>query len=185
MSDHSIPMTLNGEVVGRARIAGNEHVSFELDWKSNSMLGNLMANGVVKELALDSTIRMTEVKRQSNLVDHARRELKLVGEDDVTIEGLLNVIQAFADMGHSGGSASVAIPMLYELLQFKNLTPLTDDPDEWQHAGPEIYPPDGIWQNRRNSAAFSHDGGKTYYLLSEGASDADREPLHTSFHKEL
>lgn len=63
----------------------------------------------------------------SNLVKHARRELELIGEDPEFIKGYLKVIQAFADMGHSGGSASVAIPTINELLQFNNLSPLIDD----------------------------------------------------------
>lgn len=104
----------------------------------------------------------------SNLVDHARIELELVGEELETIEGYLKVIQAFADMGHSGGSASVAIPVINALLQFKNLRPLTDDPEEWIHHGPDVWDgKNGIWQNKRNSEAFSEDGGKTYTLLSE------------------
>lgn len=121
----------------------------------------------------------------SNLVDHARRELTLIGEDPETISGLLNVVQAFADMGHSGGSASVAIPMLEQLLSFKNLTDLTDDPDEWFfHEGATYGVSTDCWQNIRNGEAFSTNGGKTYYLLSEGGNENKQEPLHTSKHKE-
>lgn len=116
----------------------------------------------------------------SNLVEHARRELELIGEDPEVISGLLNVVQAFADMGHSGGSASIAIPMINQLLQFKPLSPLTDDPEDWFYHGEEIWgEPGGIWQNRRNSEAFSKDGGKTYYLLS----DNDRSIIHASYEK--
>lgn len=92
----------------------------------------------------------------SNLVAHARRELELIGEEPHTVRGYLNVIQAFADMGHSGGSASVAIPTIGRLLRFENLTPLTDDPDDWIEVG------HGVWQNRRCSRMFSEDGGKSY-----------------------
>ena len=92
----------------------------------------------------------------SNLVAHARRELELIGEEPDTIEGYLKVIQAFADMGHSGGSASVAIPTINRLLQFENLTPLTDDPADWIEVGYDM------WQNRRNPKMFSEDGGQTY-----------------------
>lgn len=92
----------------------------------------------------------------SNLVVHARRELELIGEEPDTIDGYLKVIQAFADMGHSGGSAMVAIPVINRLLQFQNLTPLTDDPDDWIEVGYDL------WQNRRCSQMFSEDGGKTY-----------------------
>lgn len=93
---------------------------------------------------------------ESNLVAHARHELELIGEEPDTVEGYLKVIQAFADMGHSGGSAAVAIPVVNRLLQFENLTPLTDDPADWIEVGPSV------WQNRRNSRMFSEDGGKTY-----------------------
>ncbi|WP_198169712.1 hypothetical protein [Agromyces laixinhei] len=116
----------------------------------------------------------------SNLVEHARTELELIGEEPEVIDGYLNVIRAFAEMGHSGGSASVAIPVIHELLQFKNLRPLTDDPQEWQHVGNDMAGRPDLWQNRRNSEAFSNDGGGHYYLLSEGGNDGNRHPLHTS-----
>ncbi|MCG7607149.1 hypothetical protein [Mycobacterium sp. CnD-18-1] len=95
-------------------------------------------------------------KPPSNLVAHARRELELIGEEPETIKGYLKVIQAFADMGHSGGSASVAIPTINRLLSFENLAPLTNDSDEWIEVGYDL------WQNRRCSRMFSEDGGKTY-----------------------
>jgi hypothetical protein len=120
----------------------------------------------------------------SKLVEHARNELELIGEDSKTIEGYLKVIQAYADMGHSGGSASIAIPVINDLLQFKNLAPLTDNPDEWEYHGEDKWgSPGGVWQSRRRPDAFSNDGGKTYYLLSEGASDTNREPIHESVKK--
>ena len=98
---------------------------------------------------------------ESNLVAHAKRELEMIGEEPEIIEGYLKMIQIFADMGHSGGSASVFIPTLNQLLQFKNLSPLTDKADDWIEVGPFM------WQNRRNSEAFSQDGGKTYTLISD------------------
>lgn len=105
---------------------------------------------------------------ESNLVKHARYELELLGEEPEMIEGYLRVIQAFADMGHSGGSAMAAVPVINDLLQFKNLKPLTDNPDEWINHAPEMWDGEhGVWQNKRNGEAFSNNGGKTYYLLSE------------------
>lgn len=105
----------------------------------------------------------------SNLVEHFRRELERFETDKHYVDGMCKVAQAFADMGHSGGSASIAIPQINELLQFKNLSPLTDDPAEWVDHGGKL------WQNTRNSEAFSEDGGKRYYLLSEnpGKHDGD------------
>jgi hypothetical protein len=121
----------------------------------------------------------------SNLVEHARRELTLLGYDQETLDGFLNVIQAFADMHHSGGSASIAIPTICELLQFKNLSPLTDDPAEWMRIDPEVWgEPGGIWQNRRNGEAFSSDGGKTYTLLSDAKDPNGNKPVYTSVVKD-
>ena len=120
-----------------------------------------------------------ELEEESNFVTHARRELELVGEDPAIIEWYLNVIRAYAAFGHSGGSHGATLSTLYELLQFKNLKPLTDDPDEWFHHTAEKWgEPGGIWQNIRNGEAFSFDGGKTYYLNSEGG--RNHGPQHTS-----
>lgn len=88
-----------------------------------------------------------------SLVDHAKRELALLETDPWMVEGLVKVVEAFAEMGHSGGSASWAIPVLNDLLQFKNLTPLTDDPSEWNQIS------NSNFQNTRNPEAFSSDGG--------------------------
>lgn len=112
----------------------------------------------------------------SNLVEHAKRELGRVESDPWLVDGMVKVVAAFAEMGHSGGSASVAIPMLNDLLQFKNLSPLTDDPDEWiDQTAFTATPNVTLWQNKRNSEAFSFDGGKTYYLLSENEEVGDPE----------
>lgn len=118
----------------------------------------------------------------TNMVDHAKRELEFIGEDEAVVDGYLKMIEIFSDMNHSGGSASVFIPTLNELLQFHNLSPLTDDPDEWMYVGEEQWgEPGGVWQSTRRHDAFSHDGGKTYYLLSEGGNARNREPLHKSY----
>ena len=110
----------------------------------------------------------------SKLEDHARHELELLGEEPDVIEWFLTVIRSFETAGHSGASAAIAIPMLTELLQFKNLKPLSDNPDEWIHITEDIAGQPDLWQNKRNSAAFSHDGGRTYYLVSDGGDQRDR-----------
>jgi hypothetical protein len=155
-------------------------------WKpTGDPVRDLVKAGALIAAAIDSLTG--EGVRQSNLVEHARRELELLGEEPGTIAGYLKVIRAFADMGHSGGSAAVAIPVIHELLQFKNLRPLTDDPAEWEHIAEDVAGQPDLWQNLRNSEAFSKDGGRTYYLLSErvwSGPDDQRTlaegPLHTS-----
>lgn len=116
---------------------------------------------------------------ESNWVTHARRELALVGEEPNIIEWYVNVVKAYSAFGHSGGSMAATAGTLLRLLQFQNLTPLTDDPAEWFHHGEDTWgETGGIWQNIRNGEAFSHDGGKTYYLNSEGG--RKKGPQHTS-----
>lgn len=119
---------------------------------------------------------------EPNLVIHARRELRLIGEDTDTIRGICRVVQAFADMGHSGGRAHFTALYLDKLLRYQPLSDLTDDPGEWIDRHADGMTPIPLWQSRRNSEAFSTDGGKTYYLLSEqeAAGDIATTPLHRS-----
>jgi hypothetical protein len=125
--------------------------------------------------------RQEQAEETSNLVRHARRELELIGEDPWIADHIVNVVRAFADAGHSGGSAAAVIPMLMELLQFKPLSPITNDPDEWMHIAEEqAGEPGGIWQNVRDGEAFSSDGGKHYWLLRDGASSKRRSPLYVA-----
>lgn len=122
----------------------------------------------------------------SNLIEHAKREMELAGVDDdiygdMTSKAVLELMEVFSNQGHSGMSASLILGLFTKLARFENLTPLTDNPDEWVHHGEDVWgESDGIWQNRRNGEAFSNDGGKTYYLLSEGGNDRNRHPVHKS-----
>jgi hypothetical protein len=101
------------------------------------------------------------------MVEHARRELEIIGEEPEVIEQYLKVIQTFADMGHSGGSAMHAIRVVNILLHNRNLSPITDWVDDWQFHEKDMWDgKNGIWQSKRNSEAFSTDMGKTYYLVT-------------------
>ena len=119
---------------------------------------------------------------ESPLVTHARRELRIFGEDPQLTAGLVRVVRAFADMGHSGTSAPHCADLLDKLFRYQPLTDLTDDPAEWIDRHAEGMTPTPLWQSRRNSEAFSTDGGKTYTLLSEqeAAGDLATTPLHRS-----
>jgi hypothetical protein len=127
----------------------------------------------------------------SNLIDHAERELRLLGNDDAMNQGILAMVAVFSTMGHSGSSAAYCTQVVERLLRFENLSPLTDDPDEWNYIAEEMLA-DGqapLWQSSRNPEAFSHDGGKTYYLLSEkftkgGSVKKGARKMHDSKHVE-
>lgn len=118
---------------------------------------------------------------ESHLVTHAREDLELLGEDEETIAWYQSVIDAFVSFGHSGTSAEVTIPIITALLRGENLTPITDSPEEWYHHKADDYGvSQEMWQNKRNSALFSDDGGKTYWSVNEGAHEGHREPRHVS-----
>lgn len=108
----------------------------------------------------------------SNLVDHATRELKEASVDAELSKIIVEMIRTFASYGHSGSSAEYAANLVNALLRFQVLTPITDDPSTWEHHPEEGWgEPGGVWQNRRNSKAFSTDGGKTYRLLGDSQSE--------------
>lgn len=120
----------------------------------------------------------------SNLVAHAIQELDLLGyprfgDAEPGVEGdldtkwsleirksVMDLVTLFAAQGHSGGSAAEVTSLLHRLLQFKSLSPLTDNPAEWHfHEG--SWSGGNMWQSYRQSSCFSHDGGKTYHDLNE------------------
>jgi len=118
---------------------------------------------------------MEEPKEETNLVKHARRELQLagIGDTDADYGGALDpavmeLIEVFSAQGHSGASAGLCLAMFYRLAQFKALSPLTDDPAEWEEVTDRVLTPEQIaegqrmWQNIRQGSTFSKDGGKTW-----------------------
>lgn len=111
------------------------------------------------------------MSKESNLVAHARYELELIGNGPMIDDHVLEIVKIFSEQGHSGSSAVYTIKVIAKLLNFENLAPLTNNPDEW------VLVFDNGWQNKRNSAAFSSDGGKTYTLTTELAGI---RKLHTS-----
>lgn len=107
-----------------------------------------------------------------NVREHAIREMELAGVDediygDMTSKAVLKMIDAFESEGHSGASAGLVLSIFNEVVNFRNLTPLTNDPDEWVHHDR------GMWQNKRNSSAFSDDRGGSYYLVGESRWEED------------
>lgn len=123
----------------------------------------------------------------SNLTTFAEKELRLAGwlDEDSMYDGMigeavLSMIRQFADEGHSGMSAGIAISVFSKLARFEPLTPLTGEDDEWT----EVYdsfkavaitePNDEareiidainapkrerLWQNKRCSHVFKDENG--------------------------
>jgi len=115
-----------------------------------------------------------ERERMSNLVDHARRELELSGQTEESpayAASIVAAVAAFASYGgHSGGTAMIAVEQLHALLQFRTLSPLTSDPEEWEDRSAISASP--LWQNRRDSAAVSTDGGQTWTFVDDRKASA-------------
>jgi len=132
-----------------------------------------------------------------SLHDFAERELDLLvaravaeeesepnpmAEEDVEMQKLikkqiLEIVDVFASHGHSGFSAGYAISVLTRLLNFKPLSPLTGEDDEWcqvcddtkqnkrftqvfLNKDPETSEWKAEWIEGR---VFSDNGGKTWY----------------------
>lgn len=138
--------------------------------------------GEIQVYDQDALEDIFEVPEQSNLVDHAKRELARLGNGPELDDHVIRMIEIFAEQGHSGFSAGYTASIINELLHFKPLTGLTNDPNEWNHISEEQWGAHGgVWQNQRDSEAFSNDGGKTYYLLSEERDkNTGERPIHTA-----
>lgn len=103
----------------------------------------------------------------SKLVEHAKNELSKTDIADrngmyggMIYDAIIELVETFAKQGHSGGSASIVVPVLNKLLQWKPLTALTSDPEEWIDQSEASGQP--FWQNKRDPSVFSKDGGKTW-----------------------
>jgi len=97
---------------------------------------------------------------QMSLVDFAKRELDRAGLFDKSSdyggmmgEAVLKMVEQFADEGHSGFSAGMAISIFSKLSRFEPLSPLTGEDDEWMEVGP------GVFQNRRCAHVFKDETG--------------------------
>jgi hypothetical protein len=101
--------------------------------------------------------RLRAPKPESNLVAFARRELMAAGMDPDAKDdgpnkwmaaGTLQLLEAFADQGHSGMSAPYAIQVFSKLAAFEPLGPLTGADNEWMEVST------GVFQNLRCGHVF-------------------------------
>lgn len=97
----------------------------------------------------------------SHLLDHAKRELELLGYSANLIDALdnrvrdciLELVQTFATQNHSGSTAPYVMDIFTLLASFKPLTPLTGEDDEWVDVSIETNGTP-LWQNKRASYVF-------------------------------
>lgn len=99
-----------------------------------------------------------------NLIKYAESELDHIGltdEDEyngMMRKHILHMVKEFAAEGHSGFSAKYALYCLKKLLDYKPLSPLTGEDDEWMDISDCGRPLQ--YQNKRCSSVFkdSKDG---------------------------
>ena len=104
----------------------------------------------------------------SNILAHAMDELNRIGmtEDSpdemnrMMRKHVLHMMNEFAEEGHSGFSASYAISILTKLMNFKPLSPLTGEDDEWINI--RNYGDSPQYQNKRLSSLFKEEDGSCY-----------------------
>lgn len=121
---------------------------------------------------------------ESTMTDWARNELQMAGlfDKDSDYEGMLgeaviDLIEKFAEQGHSGFSAEITSAIFDKLIHWKPLTELTNDPCEWTDLT-EQGCPEGhkkLYQSRRSPDCFSEDGGLTYYSIDDPCFEGTEE----------
>lgn len=103
-----------------------------------------------------------------SLIQHAKSELEIAGMfgpesayGGMIGEAVMELVELFAKQGHSGMSASLTLALFKKVADYKTLTPITGQDDEWT----EVSFDEGLYQNKRLSSVFKKGkDGKPYYL---------------------
>ena len=102
-------------------------------------------------------------------IKHAKRELAFLLKPDegetqpdsmnkMMYDNLLEMVNTFAEQGHSGFSAGYAIEILILLLKQEPIRPLTGEDDEWDDVT-DMNDGDVLYQNNRCSRVFKDESG--------------------------
>ena len=103
--------------------------------------------------------------------EEGRKMQKVINKD------ILDLVELFANQGHSGFTANYTINVLTKLLKQSFITPLTGADDEW------IEVTDGIYQNKREGTIFKDKDrfdGKPYYIDGKAFSDDGGKNWYTN-----
>lgn len=101
----------------------------------------------------------------SNLVEHAKKEFEVLGwpgdceMQQMVCDNVIELLEAFAEQGHSGSSAHYVLNIFEKLARFNPISPLTGEDSEWVEYA------DNQFQNNRDSEIFK-DGkeGQAYWI---------------------
>lgn len=108
---------------------------------------------------------LQRIIRESNLCQHAIKELKLAGygrgeggPNDWMYQQVLEAVAVFSSHGNSGMSAPWEINFVKRLCDWDIITPLRFTDDEWVQISA-----DGTCQNKRKSDVFKEPDGSIHY----------------------
>lgn len=117
-----------------------------------------------------------------SIVEHAEYELKKAGlvdnpnpEARKVATDALALVRRFEKQQHTENTAQWVAQFFTDLISFIPLTPITDDPEEWEKFEIEQTNKDTKekttvvrWQSRRCPSIFSEDEGKTWFDQATG-----------------
>ena len=108
---------------------------------------------------------LQRIIRESNICQHAIKELKLAGygkgeggPNDWMYQQVLEAVAVFTSHGNSGASAPWEINLVQKLCNWDIISPLRFTDDEWCQISP-----DGTCQNKRKSDVFKEPNGDIHY----------------------
>lgn len=108
---------------------------------------------------------LQRIIRESNLCQHAIKELKLAGygkgeggPNDWMYQQVLEALAVFTSHGNSGASAPCEIHLVQKLCNWDIISPLRFTDDEWCQISS-----DGTCQNRRKGDVFKEPDGSIHY----------------------
>lgn len=109
---------------------------------------------------------LQRIIKESNLCQHAIKELKLAGygngeggPTDWMYQQVLEAVAVFSSHGNSGYSAPWEINLVKDICSWNVISPLRFTDDEWEQISP-----DGTCQNKRKSDVFKNPDGSIHYL---------------------
>lgn len=106
-----------------------------------------------------------------SLVEHAKREFELLGwpgdceMQEIVCNNIVELLEVFANQGHSGSSAPYVLNLFNELARFNPAAPLTGEDDEWQDVA-DLCEEGTLYQNRRDGEVFKDDNG-AYWMCGK------------------
>jgi hypothetical protein len=134
----------------------------------------------------------------SNLRIHALTEFRAAGWVDehgiymdemqeMICTHVLDLLDVFADEGHSGSTAPYAINMFARLAKFEPIAPLTGEDWEWNEVSERMG--NKCWQNKRASHVFKDEtgaydiNGKVFWEWAVSYNDDGKEDgIHKSYY---